>query len=180
MLGSGSNRTYVEEIEFLPDDFILDVSKFWFSQAINYLHTREEYSDLLHSANFISKQNDSDNALTYRPSSYVKVPVHIVKRLIAIYGSETLFYMLPYNYNAISEQFVLEKLEDRKGQIEKLVYDNQMEEAFLLIDVMENSPLKRLSWLYMKYIYNKKTELIIEDVKASRKRTIEKINRCIN
>ena len=176
---SGCN-SYVEKLELLPDHIELLVNKSWCYSVISIMERVELCEDLICIVNTCIYNGEYGND-SYRniDNKYVKISVGIIKRIINICGKETLYYILPDNYERLSNDFLCSELGDLKPQIDNLIDLEKYDQAFDLISNMGNIFLKRLALIYMKYIYTNQTEKKITFFKKSRKPFINKIDSII-
>lgn len=176
MLGSIVSNHYVERIELLPDDIEIYVNRTWCSYVVTYLQIMEYSGDLLNMVSSLLVPRNIDGRPNISIPRFILMPVGDIKKLISICGCETLCCNFPYNYDEIASKFLEDKLGIIKTKIELLMEEDKIEDTFKIIDEIEDEYLKKLSLIYMKSIHGKKTEEIIEDVKNSRRKTINIIN----
>lgn len=168
------NNSQIEMIELLPDDVVIDVSKVWCSHIISFLRNSEYDDNLLNMLNFIiSNQSQNDFFPNYR---FIKMYVGDIKKIINLCDNGVFCCILPYNYSELSNKFLEDNLGALKIKIDLFIANNKINELFALIEQLDNDYIKRLSFLYAKFIYNNETSRIVEEIRDSRKRTISEFN----
>lgn len=167
---------HLEKLEFLPDEIELAVTKSWCYSVISIMERMDLCEDLIYVVNncIYSSEFKHDSSGYY--SKYVTMSVSNIKKIISVCGGETLVYVLPYNYDQISNNFLCSKLGDLKFKIDTLMNLDDYEAVMNLIMSINDTYLKRLALVYMKYLYMIQTEKKIISFKNSRKKIINKIN----
>jgi len=176
MFRSKVSNNFVEKIIFLPDEITIDVAKSWCNNAISDLRASEQYGELLDKVTYLMSLQDYQTVQSLYPSRFITMSVGDIKELINVCEIETFCCTLPYNYDALANKFLEDKLGVIKIQIELLMAENKIDETFELINSSEGEYLRKLSLLYMKFIYSNQINRIIEDIKVSRRKTINLIN----
>lgn len=176
MLSSVVNNHYVEKIELLPDDIEIYVNRTWCSYVVANLQLMEYSGDLLNIVSSLLVPRNIDERTSLSVPRFILMSVRDIKQILSICGAETLCCNFPYNYDEISNKFLEEKLGYIKWKIDLLVEEDKIDDVLMLIDEIDDYYVRKLSLIYMKFLYNKKTEKIIESVRISRKRTIGVIN----
>ena len=170
----------VEKLYFLPNDVELMVTKSWCYSVISSLEKIELCEDLICLINTrIYDSECDDNLYSEIGNNYVKMSVGNIKKIIDICGKETLCYILPYNYEKLSFDFLCNTLGELKNQIENFVDLEKYDDALCLINNVNNIYLKRIALIYMKYIYMIQTEKKITFFKRTRKLFVNKIDSII-
>lgn len=176
MLDNKVKNEYIEKMELLPDEMSILVGKSWCFYILSQLTIRGDRADLLDMVNdYISTIRRNNRPLAYVPR-YVTMSVGDVKKLSFVCDVANFNFVLPQNYDEAVNYFVSEKLGVLKNKLELLIIDNKINEAFKLIDNIEDIYLKKLSLIYVKYIHNMETERKIMNINISRKKIISQID----
>ena len=173
------DNTYLDKLEFLPDEVELAVPKSWCYSAISIMERMELCEELIYMINSCIYSGEHKHDSPGNVSKYVKMSVGNVKKIIRICGKETLCYILPYNYGLISNDFLCNKLGNLKFQIDALVNSEDYDTALNLIMDIKDISKKHLALVYMKSIYIIQTENKIVFFKNSRRALVHKINSII-
>lgn len=177
MFKSLHNNHHVEKIQFLPDDFLLDVTMSWCTSVISILRYKEEdHGDLLYMMIMhveATRQRYTGNSYH---TEYVTMSVGNIMKIISVCGDCAFCCIFPYDYDKVAQQFVTDYLGVTKIQIDLLFSENKMNEIFELINMIEDNNVKRLALLYIKSIYSIQTEEMITKLKNSRTKVISEIN----
>ena len=115
------DNTYLDKLEFLPDEVELAVPKSWCYSAISIMERMELCEELIYMINSCIYSGEHKHDSPGNVSKYVKMSVGNVKKIIRICGKETLCYILPYNYEKLSIDFLCNTLGELKNQIENFV-----------------------------------------------------------
>jgi len=167
---------HVEKIEFLPDEYEIDVTRIWCQSMIAILERKEDYWELLNIINCYVHNAYEKNKLSGLPTNYVTIPVGKIKRIIEVCGEGCFCCVFPYDYDKIADDFLNNKLGNIKNRIDLLLLDDNLDEAIKIALSLADIYLKRLSLLYIKSIYNMHTKKMIEEFTNARRKSIHKIN----
>lgn len=177
MLRSSISNHNIEKVEFLPDEIMIYVSRDWCNTALRYLRKYEYYGDLLDRLDYSLSIRNVDGRENYPVHRYILMAAGDIKKLVSICGGETLCCNFPYNYEDIANTFLEDKLGTLKSNIEILMDEDMVDDVFKIIDDLDDEYLIKLALIYVKYLYNKKMEAIIDEINVSRKRVLGIINR---
>lgn len=176
MLNSSVNNQNIEKVELLPDDIMMYVSRDWCNCALRHLKEYEYYGDLLDRLDYLLSSKNVDESSNRSISRHILMSVRDIKKLLSLCGGETFYCIFPYNYDEISNKFLEDNLGITKVNIEILIDEYKIEDIFKLIDALDDDYLKKISFIYMKYLYNRKTEEIIENIYTAKRRVLGLIN----
>ena len=176
MLRSIISNHNVEKIELLPDDIMLYVSRDWCNYTLVRLKEYECYGELMDRLNYFLSLKIFASRENYPEPRYILLSAGDIKKLVSLCGGETLCCHFPYNYDDIAMNFLNDKLGAFKNQIESLMDRNMLEDILIMIDGLSDEYLMKLSLIYVKYLYNKKINAMIEEINVSKRKILGIIN----
>ena len=176
MLRSVVSNHNIEKVELLPDDIMLYVNRDWCNCALTRLKEYEYYGDLMDRLNYLLSLRNTGTRENYPNTRYILLSAGDIKRLISLCGGETFCCNFPYNYDTIAMNFLEDKLGSFKLELEVLMDRNMVEDILMMIDALDDKYLMKLSLIYVKYLYNKKMDAMIEQINVNKRKVLGLVN----
>lgn len=176
MLRSIVSNHNIEKVELLPDDIMIYVNRDWCNCTLMRLKEYEYYGYLIDKLNYLLSIENVGISDNHRNPRYILLSVGDVKKLVSLCGGETLCCIFPYNFDDIAMSFLDNILDTFKLEIETLVDKNMFDKILMMIDNLDDEYLRKLSLIYVKYLYNKKMDAMIEEINVSKRKILSVIN----
>lgn len=176
MFKNNIRNQHAEKIEFLPDEYSIEVTRIWCQSMITILQYNEDYLELLNMMNFYVYNAYQKNESYGLPTNYISMSVGDIKKIMDVCGDGSFCCIFPYDYEKVSNEYLEDKLGILKGQIDLLMTDDNIDDAINIILTIDDINLKRLSLIYIKYLYNLNTQKKVEELTNVRRKSIYKIN----
>jgi len=176
MLRSIVSNHNIEKIELLPDDIMLYVNRNWCNSSLARLREYEYYGELIDRLDYLLSLRNNDTRGNYPNPRYILLSAGDIKKLVSLCGGETLCCNFPYNYDEIAMHFLDDTLGVFKLEIEIMMDKNMIGDILMMIDNLEDEYLMMLSLIYVKYLYNKKMDAMIEEINVSKRKVLGLIN----